>query len=183
MSFKHGFRAGSRGPAFASRAPEAAQQAGVRQLVTFHLDGEEFAVEILKVQEIIRRIDPTRVPNAPEFVDGVINLRGKVVPVICLRKRFGLPHHEEGSAGQSRIVVVEVDGTVAGLAVDSVSEVLRIPEDTVEPPPKLVKVDRDYVSGVGKLQDRLLILLDVDKILSDAEKAACDAMSAHTAAA
>ena len=91
MSFKHGFRAGSRGPAFAASTPEASQQAGVRQLVTFHLDGEEFAVEILKVQEIIRRIDTTRVPNAPDFVEGVINLRGKVVPVICLRKRFGLP--------------------------------------------------------------------------------------------
>jgi purine-binding chemotaxis protein CheW len=183
MSFKHGFRAGSRGPAFASHAPEAAQKAGVRQLVTFHLDGEEFAVEILKVQEIIRKIDSTRVPNAPSFVEGVINLRGKVVPVICLRKRFGLADPETGGSALRRIVVVEVGGTVAGLAVDSVSEVLRIPEDTVEPPPKLVKVDRDYVSGVGKLQDRLLILLDVDKILSDAERAACDAMAAADARA
>ena len=173
MSFKHGFRAGSRGPAFASATPEATQQAGVRQLVTFHLDGEEFAVEILKVQEIIRRIDTTRVPNAPDFVEGVINLRGKVVPVICLRKRFGLPDRDKSNASLNRIVVVEVGGAVAGLAVDSVSEVLRIPEDTIEPPPRLVKVDRDYVSGVGKLQDRLLMLLDVDKILNDAEKAAC----------
>ncbi|GEM_PF-241925 len=171
MSFKHGFRTSARGPAFAT-APEPSQQAGVRQLVTFHLDGEEFAVEILKVQEIIRRIDPTRVPNAPDFVDGVINLRGKVVPVICLRKRFGLPAPENTAAAMGRIVVVEVGGTVAGLAVDSVSEVLRLPEDTVEPPPRLAKVDRDYVCGVGKLQDRLLILLDVDRILSEAEKSA-----------
>jgi purine-binding chemotaxis protein CheW len=182
MSFKHGFRAGSRGPAFASRAPEAIQQAAFRQLVTFRLDGEEFAIEILKVQEIIRKIDSTRVPNAPAFVEGVINLRGKVVPVICLRKRFGLPDPGEGDA-LSRIVVVEVGGTVAGLLVDSVSEVLRIPEETIEPPPKLVKVDSDYVSGVGKLQDRLLMLLDVDKLLSDVEKAASDALTAGTAAA
>jgi purine-binding chemotaxis protein CheW len=95
-----------------------------------------------------------------------------------LRKRFGLPDADPSTAALNRIVVVEVGGTVAGLAVDSVSEVLRIPEDTIEPPPKLVKVNRDYVSGVGKLQDRLLILLDVDKILSNAEKAACDAMGA-----
>ncbi len=173
MSFKHGFRAGSRGTTFGSPAPEAAQQAAVRQLVSFHLDGEEFAVEILKVQEIIRRIESTRVPNAPDFVDGVINLRGKVVPVICLRKRFGLPARDKNSAALNRIIVVEVGGTVAGLAVDSVSEVLRIPEDTIEPPPGLVRVNRDYVSGVGKLQDRLLMLLDVDKILSNAERAAC----------
>jgi purine-binding chemotaxis protein CheW len=179
MSFKHGFRAGSRGTAFASPAPEAAR-ASVRQLVTFHLDGEEFAVEILKVQEIIRRIATTRVPNAPDFVDGVINLRGKVVPVICLRKRFGLPERDQSNESLSRIVVVEVGDTVAGLAVDSVSEVLRIPEDTIEPPPRMVKVDRDYVSGVGKLQDRLLMLLDVDKILSEAEKAACGEIAAET---
>ncbi len=182
MSFKQGFRAGSHGPTFASRAPQAAQQAGVRQVVTFHLDGAEFAVEILKVQEIIRKIDSTRVPNAPRFVEGVINLRGKIVPVICLRKRFGLADPGKGSA-LSRIVVVEVGGAVAGLAVDSVSEVLRLPEDSVEPPPKLVKVDRDYVSGVAKLQDRLLILLDVDRILSDTEQAVGEAMAGATAAA
>jgi purine-binding chemotaxis protein CheW len=98
------------------------------------------------------------------------------VPVICLRKRFGLSNPDKSNS-LSRIVVVEVGGTVAGLAVDSVSEVLRIPEDTIEPPPRIVKVDRDYVCGVGKLQDRLLMLLDVDKILSEAEKTACGAIA------
>ena len=149
--------------------------------MTFKLDGEEFAVDILKVQEIIRTVETTRVPNAPEFVDGVINLRGKVVPVIGLRKRFGLAPCEKDV--QNRIVVVEVGGSVAGLAVDSVSEVLRVPEDTIEPAPKLVKVDRDYVSGVGKMQDRLLILLDVDRILSDAERAACGTVAEVASAA
>jgi purine-binding chemotaxis protein CheW len=136
------------------------------QLVSFHIGGEEFGLDILRVQEIIRVQQLTRVPNSPDFVDGVINLRGKVIPVIALRRRFGLEDlaHDK----QTRIVVVEVRGTVLGFIVDSVSEVLRIPADTVEPPPRLGKVEREYVSGVGKLDNRLLILLDVDRLMSDA---------------
>ena len=140
------------------------------QLVSFHIAGEEFGLDILRVQEIIRIQELTRVPNSPNFVDGVINLRGKVIPVIALRKRFGLeqiPHDK-----QTRIVVVEVRGTILGFIVDSVSEVLRIPADTVEPPPRLGKVEREYVSGVGKLDNRLLILLDVDRLMSDADEIA-----------
>jgi purine-binding chemotaxis protein CheW len=137
------------------------------QLVSFHIGGEEFGLNILRVQEIIRIQALTRVPNSPPFVDGVINLRGKVIPVIALRKRFGLEDlaHDK----QTRIVVIEVRGTVLGFIVDSVSEVLRIPVETVEPPPRLGKVEREYVSGVGKLDNRLLILLDVDRLMSDSE--------------
>jgi len=140
------------------------------QLVSFYLGAEEFAMEILKVQEIIRMVDLTRVPNSPAFVEGVINLRGKVIPVIGLRKRFGMEPKEHDK--QTRIIVIEIHGTVIGFVVDSVSEVLRIPADTVEPPPRLAKSDREYVSGVGKLPSRLLLLLDVNKLLSDAETAA-----------
>jgi purine-binding chemotaxis protein CheW len=138
------------------------------QLVSFHIGGEEFGLDILRVQEIIRIQQLTRVPNSPEFMDGVINLRGKVIPVIALRKRFGLedlPHDK-----QTRIVVIEVKGTVLGFIVDSVSEVLRIPANTVEPPPRLGKVEREFVSGVGKLDNRLLILLDVDRLMSESEE-------------
>lgn len=148
----------------------ARAQAELLQLVSFYLGNEEFAMEILKVQEIIRMVDLTRVPNSPDFVEGVINLRGKVIPVIGLRKRFGMepkPHDK-----QTRIVVLETHGTVIGFVVDSVSEVLRIPADTVEPPPRLVKTEREYVCGVGKLPNRLLLLLDVNRLLSDAESAA-----------
>src|SRR5215831_1044102 len=123
------------------------------QVVSFKIGDEEFGLDILRVQEIIRIQELTRVPNSPNFVDGVINLRGKVIPVVALRKRFGLeqiPHDK-----QTRIVVVEVNGTVLGFIVDSVSEVLRIPAETVEPPPRLGKVEREYVSGVGKLDNRL----------------------------
>lgn len=139
------------------------------QLVSFHIGGEEFGLDILRVQEIIRIQDLTRVPNSPDFVDGVINLRGKVIPVVALRKRFGLETlaHDK----QTRIVVVEVNGTVLGFIVDSVSEVLRVPASTIEPPPRLGKVEREYVSGVGKLDNRLLILLDVDRLMSESEEA------------
>jgi purine-binding chemotaxis protein CheW len=136
------------------------------QLVGFHVGGEEFALDILRVQEIIRLQELTRVPSSPDCMDGVMNLRGKIIPVITLRSRFGLDR--AAPDGQTRIVVIETKGTVLGVIVDSVSEVLRIPADSVEPPPRLGKVEREYVSGVGKIDDRLLILLDVDRLMEDA---------------
>jgi len=137
------------------------------QLVSFHVGSEEFGLDILRVQEIIRVQQLTRVPNSPGFVEGVINLRGKVIPVISLRKIFGLNDAEHDK--QTRIVVIEVSGTVVGFLVDSVSEVLRVPAGTVEPPPRLGEVKREYVSGVGKLENRLLILLDVDRLMTISE--------------
>jgi purine-binding chemotaxis protein CheW len=147
---------------------EAAQgNPNLLQMVSFHVGDEEFGVDILRVQEIIRVQQLTRVPNSPDCVVGVINLRGKVIPVVALRKRFGLESlaHDK----QTRIVVIERKGTVLGFMVDSVSEVLRIPVDAVEAPPCLGKVEHEYVSGVSKLNDRLLILLDVDRLMSDSE--------------
>lgn len=135
------------------------------QLVTFSIDEEEFGVNILKVQEIIRIMEITRVPRSPEFVEGVINLRGRVIPIVDLRRRFGLAAiaHDK----DTRIIVIELNSLVVGFIVDAVSEVLRIPADTVEPtPPVAAGVDSEYISGVGKLQDRLLILLDLDKLLT-----------------
>ena len=141
----------------------------VLQLVTFRLGKEEFSMDILKVQEIIRHMDLTRVPRTPVFVDGVINLRGRVIPVLDLRKRFGLPEGER--TNETRIIVVDVDNRTVGLKVDAVSEVLRLPADTVEPPPSLVTgMESDYIKGVGKLDGRLIILLDVAKILTRTEK-------------
>lgn len=135
------------------------------QLVTFSIDEEEFGVNILKVQEIIRIMEITRVPRSPEFVEGVINLRGRVILIVDLRRRFGLAAiaHDK----DTRIIVIELNSLVVGFIVDAVSEVLRIPADTVEPtPPVAAGVDSEYISGVGKLQDRLLILLDLDKLLT-----------------
>lgn len=139
------------------------------QLVTFRLGNEEFSLDILRVQEIIRHMELTRVPRTPDFVDGVINLRGRVIPVLDLRKRFGLPSDER--TNETRIIVVDVDNKTVGLKVDAVSEVLRLPADTVEPAPAIVTgVESDYIKGVGKLEGRLLILLDVEKILTRTER-------------
>jgi purine-binding chemotaxis protein CheW len=133
------------------------------QVVSFKVGNEEFGIDILRVHEIIRLQELTRVPNSPEFVDGVINLRGKVIPAIALRKRLGLPAQPYDK--DTRIVVLEVQNMVLGFIVDSVSEVLRIPATTVVPPPRLGEIEREFVCGVGKLEDRLLILLDVDQIM------------------
>jgi len=139
------------------------------QLVSFRIGDEEFGVDILKVQEINRMPEVTRVPNAPEFVDGVINLRGKVIPVIALRRRFGMARKE--SDKNTRIVVVDLDGKIVGFVVDAVSEVLRIPKSLIEPPPSIASgIESEYITAVGKLEDRLLILLDLGKVLSSDEK-------------
>jgi purine-binding chemotaxis protein CheW len=139
------------------------------QLVTFTIASEEFGVEILKVQEIIRTLEITRVPRSPAFVEGVINLRGKVIPIIDLRRRFGI--ESKTSDKDTRIIVIEINQMVVGFVVDSVSEVLRIPASTVEPPPSIVAgIDSEYISGVGKLNDRLLIMIDLNKLLSPEEQ-------------
>lgn len=141
----------------------------ILQLVTFKIENEEFGVDILTVQEINRMMNITRIPNAPDFVEGVINLRGKIVPVVDLRKRLSFPRKEYDK--NTRIIVVELDGITLGFIVDSVSEVLRLPQSVVEPPPSIVSgVESDYVEGVGKLDHRLLILLDLKKIFLENEK-------------
>ncbi|WP_428387514.1 chemotaxis protein CheW [Mucisphaera sp.] len=138
------------------------------QLVSFVVGEEEYAVSILSVQEINRMMQITQVPQSPSYVEGVINLRGKIIPVIDLRKRFGMPVLE--NTADARIIVVEVSNRVIGFTVDSVNEVLRISSDIVEPAPSLATcVSSDYVQGVGKLQDRLLILLDLEKLFDDEE--------------
>ena len=143
------------------------------QLVGFRVGSEDFGLDILRVQEIIRLQELTRVPNSPDFMAGVANLRGRVIPVVSLRKCFGLADCDHDK--KTRIVVVELNGNVIGFIVDSVSEVLRIPADSIEPPPRLAKVEREYVSGVGNLNDRLLILLDVDRLMTQSAPEALQA--------
>ncbi|MGD0035999.1 MAG: chemotaxis protein CheW [Bacteroidota bacterium] len=139
------------------------------QLVSFNIGQEEFGLGIQSIQEINRMVEITRVPNSPEFVTGVINLRGKVIPIINLRKRFGFPPKE--SDRNTRIIVVELSGMVVGFVVDSVSEVLRIPKNITEPPPPIVAgIGSEYITAVAKLENRLLILLDLERILLEKEK-------------
>ena len=152
------------------------------QLVTFDVASEEFAVEILAVQEINRMMELTRVPQSPPEVEGVINLRGKIIPVMDLRKRFNLPAADRNE--QNRIVVIEVHGRVIGFIVDRVHEVLRVDSSIVEPAPAMVSsIDSNFIAGVGKLEDRLLILLDLDKLFSrELASAAASAANANKAA-
>lgn len=140
------------------------------QLVSFEVGGEEFGLDIVRVQEIIRMQPITRVPNSPSFVEGVINLRGKVIPILSLRKRFGL--EERPADRETRIVIVDVASAVLGLVVDRVCEVLRITPDAVEPTPRLTKLERAYVAGVGRAAERLVILLDIERLISGPESSA-----------
>lgn len=159
-----------------TKSASAAVSDELLQLVSFNIGEEEFGVDILKVQEINRMLEVTRVPNAPEYVDGVINLRGKVIPIIDLRRRFGMARKEHDK--NTRIVVVELNGKVIGFVVDAVREVLRIPKSVTEPPPSIVGGVRDeYITAVGKLEDRLLILLDLEQVLTAEEKLQLEAVA------
>jgi purine-binding chemotaxis protein CheW len=148
---------------------DTVQQIGEEQLVVFNLANESYGVEISAVREIIRLQPITKVPRTPEFVEGVINLRGKVIPVIDLRRRFGLASAELSRAG--RIVVVEVGDHLLGFIVDRMSEVLHVQTSQIEPPSPLVtSVNSGYVRGIAKTENRLIVLLALEKVLSTAEQ-------------
>ncbi|MDD5730577.1 MAG: chemotaxis protein CheW [Candidatus Omnitrophica bacterium] len=139
------------------------------QLVVFTIGDEEFGVDISQVREIVRLLQITYLPKAPEFIEGVVNLRGQVVAVIDLAKRLGLS--TKGRGETTRIVIVEFGENTVGMIVDSVSEVLRLSSEYVEAVPALVitEIPEPYIWGVGKLKDRLLILLDLKRILTPDE--------------
>jgi purine-binding chemotaxis protein CheW len=138
------------------------------QLVSFKISNEEFGIDILSVQEINRMLQITKVPNTPDFIEGVINLRGRIIPVIDLRVKLGMERKEHSK--DTRIVVVEIKNKTIGFIVDEVSEVLRIPKSITEAPPEMIGgVNSEYIISIGKLEDRLLILLDLEKILSTSE--------------
>lgn len=137
------------------------------QLVVFRLGKEEYGVDITQVREIIKMKEITRIPNAPEFVEGVINLRGQITTVTDLRKRLNVEGHNND---QTRIIIVELGESTIGMIVDSVSEVLRLSKKDIDSTPEIVtSLETEYVRGVGKLKDRLLILLDLNRILQPGE--------------
>ncbi len=136
------------------------------QVVSFKVNGEEYGVDILKVQEINRTMDVTRVPNSRDHIDGVINLRGKVIPVIDLRSCFGFQRKEHDH--NTRIIVVELADKIVGFVVDQVLKVLSIPYSVIEDtPPALGTTQSDYIRSVAKFEDRLIILLDPERLLSE----------------
>lgn len=151
------------------------QDGGVQgQYLTFLLGGEMFAIEILNIKEIIEYGSLTTVPMMPEFIRGVINLRGRVVPVIDLQARFGRQSTEVGKRTCNVIIEVEADGEKVdvGIVVDAVSEVLEIPAGEIEPAPSFgAKIRSDFISGMGKVNGKFVIILSVDKVLSVDEMA------------
>lgn len=146
-----------------------------KQLVVFNLANEDYGVDITSVESIIKMQPITSIPQAPTVVEGVTNLRGMVLPVINLRKRFGLEHGEAGK--NTRIIVSTMNGLKVGMIVDGVSEVLRIQDQVIEPTPPMVStVDTAFITGIIKLEGRLVILLDLARVLNVEEQGELHAM-------
>lgn len=146
----------------------AASAEVISQLAVFSLGEERYAIDIHVIKEIIRPLKITSLPGAPGFIEGVVNLRGDVIPVIDMRKRFDLPPRE---GIECRMIIVRVEGQWVGIEVDSVSEVIRIPHKDIKSPPKVMGGDgARYIEGVCKHGDELVILLNLDQILSTEEK-------------
>jgi len=142
------------------------------QLVVFDLGGEEYGLGITEVKEIVKTGEITYVPNTPDFIRGIINLRGKMVVVMDMEKRFLIEREEEEWKGK-HIIIIEKGENTYGLMVDEVSEVLRLPEDAIKEAPKIIttRIHADYLKGVGTLEDRLIIILNLDKVLAEEELA------------
>lgn len=155
-------------PVQSQKRSRALEDGKTFQVVSFHIGEEEYGVDIMIVQEIILQGCITQVPEVPHYVLGVINLRGNVIPILNLRRRFGMP--DQPASDATRIVVINLAGRTVGVVVDGVSEVLRVSRDDISPtPPSLVGGSRDYVLGLARRKDRLLILLDMARLLGGEE--------------
>ncbi len=140
------------------------------QQVIFRLDHEEYGLNIMQVNGIEKYQEVVKVPNAPKYIEGIINLRGEVLPIYSLRKKFNLELKEVND--DTKIIVVNTNDMMIGFVVDSVTEILQIEDDTIEPAPKIVTgVNRKYIKSVAKQEGRMIILIDIDLIVSDEEKA------------
>jgi purine-binding chemotaxis protein CheW len=150
----------------AERIADQDEKENLMQLVGFTIGREQFGVDILMVQEIIRSAPITSVPNSPDFIEGVINLRGNIIPVIELRKRLNL-YRKDIAAKDAWILILDINSRVTGFIVDSVTRVLKIMESTIEPPPEVVVAGlaNQYIKGVCDIGESLLILLDFNRIL------------------
>ena len=136
------------------------------QLVGFRLDNEDYAIAITKIQEIILMKPITRIPQVPDFIEGLINLRGSVIPIVNLRKRFGLPPRDVDD--ETRTIVVNIHDKTVGCIVDAVTQVMRINRDQIQPPPlSVLAVSHQYIAGLARLEDRLLIILDIERLFDE----------------
>jgi purine-binding chemotaxis protein CheW len=143
-----------------------------KQLVIFELGNGQYGIEIATVEGIVKMQEITKIPYAPSFVEGVTDLRGSVLPVMDLNKRFGLPAQEQTS--ETRIITVNMGTVKVGMIVSKVTEVLTIEDAVIEPPPAMVSsINTDFITGIAKISSRLVVLLDLDKVLNvDEQKAA-----------
>jgi purine-binding chemotaxis protein CheW len=143
----------------------------MNEVVAFRLGDEEFCLDIANVREIKEMMPITRVPNAPDFIEGVINLRGQITAVIDLKKKLG--YYDESTLEDKNIIIADIKGETVGIIVDSVSDVLTLSEEEIEQPPKMLasKVDTKFIKGIAKINngERLLIMLDLDKLFEEDE--------------
>lgn len=146
-----------------------------KQYIVFVVNEKQFGVNVEQAKEIINDTELTFIPNSPDFVQGVINLRGEIIPIIDLKKRLGL--EAETNNKEEKIIVVELEDTMIGMKVDDVKEMIRLTVDEIADPPEIVRgINKDYLSGVGKLKEKLLILLDLNRVLSKKEIEELDEM-------
>jgi purine-binding chemotaxis protein CheW len=149
--------------------PEGTSRRGdqaVSQFVGFRLDNEDYAIAITKIQEIILMKPITRIPQVPDYIEGLINLRGSVIPIVNLRKRFGLASHDVDD--ETRTIVVNIRDKTVGCVVDAVTKVMRINRDQIQPPPlSVLSTAHQFISGLAQLEDRLLIILDIEKLFEE----------------
>ncbi|MEN8169101.1 MAG: chemotaxis protein CheW [Pseudomonadota bacterium] len=145
---------------------EENEDEGMLQLVGFNIATEQFGVDILMVQEIIRSAKVTAVPNSPEFVEGVINLRGNIIPVVDLRKRLYL-YNDASETKRSWVLILNISDRVVGFIVDEVTHVIKVPEDSVQPPPDIVisGLESQYIQGVCEMDNALLVILNFSRVL------------------
>lgn len=139
------------------------------QMVAFGLCGERYAIDILRVQEIVMMTNITRMPKCPEFIEGVVNLRGHVIPIVDMRKRFSL--EPKSYDGNTRIIIVDIGGETVGIIVDEVYQVIQLPKNAISQPSAIIAgISAEYLKGIGRLGDSMMIILDLEKILSLEEK-------------
>jgi len=145
------------------------------QFVVFKLGNEEYGVNIMQVKEIVTYKEPVKVPNTPKFIEGIINLRSQIIPIVNLKKRFNIPGDEIND--ETRIIVMNIDSKQVGFIVDDASEVRTISEEDIENAPDIIAgIERKYITGIGKIGERILILLDLDKLFDEEEKESLEAV-------
>jgi purine-binding chemotaxis protein CheW len=150
----------------AVEGPARRTDSSISQLVGFRLGDEDYAIAITKIQEIILMKPITRIPQVPDYIEGLINLRGSVIPIVNLRKRFGLAPRDADD--ETRTIVVNIHDKTVGCIVDAVTQVMRISRDEIQPPPlSVLAIAHQHIAGLARLEDRLLIILDIERLFDE----------------